>query len=89
MLLCQKVALFQCGLWEKKCLSSLLWLQDLNESPGFWQEVPTSGMSWRFPRFADIPFSGLTARAALFSPPQGAAPAWEQSTFYLPGGVAA
>lgn len=29
----------------KKCLSSLLWLQELNGPPGFWQEVPTSGMS--------------------------------------------
>lgn len=44
---------------------------------------------WRFPRFTDVPFSGLTGRAALFSPPQGAAPAWEQSTFYLFGSVAA
>lgn len=30
---------------EKKCLSSLLWLQDLNAPPAFWQEVLTSGMS--------------------------------------------
>ena len=30
---------------KKKSLSSQLWLQDLNEPPGFWQEVLTSGMS--------------------------------------------